>query len=528
VAELGKIYSRAVIYERRNVMRKNFIYAISLLLFTITSILVIPYICLAQEDGEDVVIGKYRTIHSKILNEERLLLIHLPRGYEDTELDYPVLYYLYGHDINNYFAEAVIVTEKYGSTGEIPPVIVVGVGNTNRYRDNLPLQNDGSMGGADNFIRFFSEELLPYINSNYRTKDFRIVVGPQAGAVFGLYTLLQKPELFNAYIVNNAFMAAPVISNLLMNKTETFFSRTPSLNRFFYMKCDSDEQEEKLEYARKFEKFMESNKPDKFRFTMNIEEPSGYFIKPTAIKKGLKTLFEEYKLPEQVTIETVNDLIKYYKDQSEKYGFDIDVPDLMLTFEGDKLTDRRKINEAIELFEYQMRLYSYSLNARWRLGEIYRNSGNFEKALYYYNEFLKIRPVDAAMVTRRKEMVERIIAGSAAYVIEKEINSAGIEAGLKKYREIKLNSDSKLYFNESEFNALGYRLLNSGSLDEAIEIFKMNVEICPESPNVYDSLGEAFMRLGNKEKAIKNYRRSLELNPDNENAQEMLKKLEKK
>lgn len=48
-------------------------------------------LCFAQKEGEDVVIGKYRVIHSHVLDEDRLLLIHLPREYGDTQLSYPVL-----------------------------------------------------------------------------------------------------------------------------------------------------------------------------------------------------------------------------------------------------------------------------------------------------------------------------------------------------------------------------------------------------------------------------------------------------
>jgi tetratricopeptide (TPR) repeat protein len=59
----------------------------------------------------------------------------------------------------------------------------------------------------------------------------------------------------------------------------------------------------------------------------------------------------------------------------------------------------------------------------------------------------------------------------------------------------------------------------------AIEVFKMNVEMNPQSANAYDSLGEAYMKAGDDENAIKNYEKSLELNADNDNAKKMLKKL---
>jgi len=53
------------------------------------------------------------------------------------------------------------------------------------------------------------------------------------------------------------------------------------------------------------------------------------------------------------------------------------------------------------------------------------------------------------------------------------------------------------------------------------------VEVYPQSNNVYDSLAEAYMVNGDRELAIKNYEKSLELNPKNSNAVEMLKKLRK-
>jgi tetratricopeptide (TPR) repeat protein len=75
-------------------------------------------------------------------------------------------------------------------------------------------------------------------------------------------------------------------------------------------------------------------------------------------------------------------------------------------------------------------------------------------------------------------------------------------------------------------NALGYQKLQAGYVQEAIELFKLNVKAYSEASNTYDSLGEAHMVNGDKELAIKNYKKSLELNPDNQNAVEKLKQLE--
>jgi len=485
-------------------------------------------LCFAQKDGDDVVIGKYRVIHSHILNEDRLLLVHLPREYGDTQLRYPVLYLLYV-DIYNYFADAAIITEKLGSTGEIPPVIIIGVANTNRYRDLLPVKtrDRNDSGEADNFLRFIEEELIPHIDKTYRTKNFRILAGPQAAAVFSLYALITKPGLFHAVLSENPFMN-PENSEFLYPKAELFFKNAESMKSFLYIKCEKNERPQDLEYAERFVKLLESETPDGFRYKVEFREPSGYFIAPLPFREGLRELFAGHKLPENFQTNTIQDIIHYYEKLSDEYGFEVDLPSLMLTFEGDKLSQPGKTKEAIDLFEYQLSLYPKSLNALWRLGETYRGMGDLEKAKQYYRAFLDIRDVDAAMIRYRLNQVERMISSSAAYRIEQEIGKNGIQAGLKKFRDIKSNPKSKLYFEESEFNAMGYRLMGAGKMKAAIEIFKLNVELYSESANVYDSLAEAYMNSGDTKKAIKNYKKSLELNPDNNNAKEMLKKLEKK
>jgi len=103
------------------------------------------------------------------------------------------------------------------------------------------------------------------------------------------------------------------------------------------------------------------------------------------------------------------------------------------------------------------------------------------------------------------------------------ITDKGIESALGQYRTLKQSND--YYTTEIQLNVLGYRLLNTKKIKEAIEIFKLNVETNPQSANVYDSLGEAYMKSGNKELAIKNYQKAVELNPQNTTAVETLKKL---
>jgi Flp pilus assembly protein TadD len=68
-------------------------------------------------------------------------------------------------------------------------------------------------------------------------------------------------------------------------------------------------------------------------------------------------------------------------------------------------------------------------------------------------------------------------------------------------------------------------MLGAGNVDEAIELFKLNVSAFPHSWNAYDSLGEAYARKGERDLAIRNYEKSLELNPENANGRQVLEQL---
>jgi len=110
--------------------------------------------------------------------------------------------------------------------------------------------------------------------------------------------------------------------------------------------------------------------------------------------------------------------------------------------------------------------------------------------------------------------------------IGETILNSSVQKAIEQYRELKGFQPYAYDFSEAQLNMLGYRLLQSDRVEDAIEIFKLNAEVFPESFNVYDSLAEAFMISGQNNLAIENYTKSIELNPENENGVKMLEKLQ--
>lgn len=137
---------------------------------------------------------------------------------------------------------------------------------------------------------------------------------------------------------------------------------------------------------------------------------------------------------------------------------------------------------------------------------------------YYPREALAQMLAAAEKLASRKSLVEPLLA---------VLTAKDAAAAIAEYRRLKASEPAVWNFDESALNALGYRLLAMKRPLDAVAILALNVELFPDSGDVYDSLGEAYMAAGRKELAIANYRRSLELNPQNFNAVAKLKELEK-
>ena len=146
--------------------------------------------------------GKRDSLNSAVLNEKRVIQVILPDNYKAGSADkYDVLYII--DDWNIKLARDIqhfIVNEN-----AMPPIIIVGVLNTDRNKDFLPTNAGGNKtsGSAGKFLKFFKDELIPYINKTYPTDGYNTLFGHSFGGVFVTYALLNEPQLFDNYIAGD-------------------------------------------------------------------------------------------------------------------------------------------------------------------------------------------------------------------------------------------------------------------------------------------------------------------------------------
>lgn len=109
-------------------------------------------------------------------------------------------------------------------------------------------------------------------------------------------------------------------------------------------------------------------------------------------------------------------------------------------------------------------------------------------------------------------------------LVRQSLESKGYGFAIRTYNNLK-KKNKDFVLEEREVNKWGFQLLTENKKTEALEIFKLNVYLFPESANTYDSLAETYAILGNKSLAIINYSFALKYNPKNTNAVEQIRKL---
>lgn len=114
-----------------------------------------------------------------------------------------------------------------------------------------------------------------------------------------------------------------------------------------------------------------------------------------------------------------------------------------------------------------------------------------------------------------------------ANLIVKELKEEDVTIAIRKIKRAISKNPEDYNINESSINGLAYTYLRDDQKNIAVEVFKLNSEVFPNSFNSFDSLAEAYFSTGEFGLSKENYQKSLALNPDNTNARDMIDRIEK-
>jgi predicted alpha/beta superfamily hydrolase len=338
-------------------------------------------------------------LNSKILDESRSIWIHLPSDYNLATKTYPVIYLLDGEGHFSYTSELVDYLSGY-DRNRIPELIVVGVHNVDRTRDFTPIHSllsfDGKIdsarmaatGGGVKFLQFIQNELVPYIEHNYRTQPYRILAAHSLAGLFGLYAMEKSPELFQSTI-----LMSPAIygDNLRVLKDfGSFLKLHPNLKSKLFISLGNENMQNINSIIRQLKVAALKSLDWTFR---KYEDENHFSVTYKSMFDGLKFIYKSWFVDNYSNIRMTNkDIQLHFIKLSDEFGYLIKPTEEFVNNCGYKQLRSGNIDTAIEIFKKNIENYPDSFNAYDSMGEAYMVKGDKELAIKNYEKSISLNP----------------------------------------------------------------------------------------------------------------------------------------
>jgi predicted alpha/beta superfamily hydrolase len=381
----------------------------SLPAFRLFFLLFLPAGLHAQDRFQQAVhIGQVDSIWSATLEENRPYLVYTPPSYGDTTAApqrYPVLYLLDG-DAHFHSVSGLLQILGTGVNGTyvVPEMIVVAIPNTNRTRDLTPTHTEmgfegepepefESSGGGPAFLAFLKGELIPHIDSEYRTLPYRVFVGHSFGGITTLNALYTMPETFNAYVAIDPSLWWD--NRVLLLKARDYFSTARLEGRALYVAQANTinpadtARNLHFESITQFNEVMRAYDRSGIRYGFRYYDRDDHGSVPVIAEyDALRFLFDGYGAPLQQIIEEPARLTEHFRKVSEGLGADFQPSEAMIRLLS-QVTLARDTAKAIEFGEVRTELYPESFRAWEFLGDVWAAKGDAAKARGYYDQALE-------------------------------------------------------------------------------------------------------------------------------------------
>jgi len=357
-------------------------------------------------------IGSVDSVWSPSLKEQRPYLVYTPPSYRDTTISpqrYPVLYLLDG-DAHFHSVSGLIQILATGVNGTyaIPEMIVVAIPNTNRMRDMSPTQpttgldgkpwpNPENTGGMPAFLKFIQQDLIPRVDSVYRTHPYRVFVGHSLGGLTTINALYTMPEVFNAYVAIDPSLWWD--NSTLLKQAKERLTTRPFKKRVLYVAqantLNPDEVATNAHFSgiTQFNALMQTYGATGLRYDFKYYEKEDHGSVPLIAEyDALRFIFEGFKVNMQRVLQSPRVLLQHYQQISDRLGVTFAPSETSLQLYGAIAQDSAV---AATFAEIATELYPTNYHAWNRLGLLAAAQGGKLKAKSAFERSLKARPDNA-------------------------------------------------------------------------------------------------------------------------------------
>ncbi|MCK0179996.1 alpha/beta hydrolase-fold protein [Flavobacteriaceae bacterium S0862] len=263
-------------------------------------------ITIAQVKGAQISIGTNYTISSKILEQDRDIQIYLPKSYSSSNQNYDVLYILDGQ---RFFTNGVAIQKSLRTPIALPEMIVVGINSIRSLRRNL-YGNE-----SEKFTSFLKDEIIKFIDSNYRTTKERIIFGWEAAAYYISEMILSEKELFSGAIITDGGYVSEDIVKEFKSNTDVYLYMANSKKDIYYVGSTDA-----------FNEILIKHNPKNLIWKYELFNDEVHQSMPhLAMYKGLKYYYHNYDSLVFESIESYEDLggmqylNTYFKERAKRF-----------------------------------------------------------------------------------------------------------------------------------------------------------------------------------------------------------------
>lgn len=353
------------------------------------------------------------TIESRILGEKRIVDVTVPVGYSrDTTARYPLVVALDGEFEGEV---AAAIARFYANVGMLPGVIVAAVHNTDRSRDLTPAAippfaaPPGSSGGADKFLSFLADEMMPRVQRSFRTAPMRVLVGHSLGGLFALHALAKRPELFTGYVVMEP---AAWWNNQQPVRDAREALQQPAARRARVLLVNAQSlSADTMSWG--------GTRPMVRQIRVSDESHSS--MAAIGMATALRRLFEDYRAPKWQPGSAPIQMLARYDSLVARVGYEVPIPEMTFETVARMSLDSRRFDDAERVLDRMERALGKSESSRILRGRLASERNQPEPAGLIPLVFPAARPT-AAQAAR---FVGRWRSVDAAQPHEVEIRESG-------------------------------------------------------------------------------------------------------
>lgn len=344
------------------------------------------------------------TIESSYVDSKRSFKIYLPEGYDATkEKNYPLAIVL---DEEYLFDAYLGNTVLFAAKDKAPKQIVVGVSMENtRGKDTYFDRNTGKPTlDNEKFYQFLKNEVIFFIETNYKTSPFISIVGEGTSANLITNFLREKTPFINAYICINPFFSDFISLQMqaynlgrFIKEDNTFYFYTNNSNSF------SDETQTKIGELQKSLSNLEIKNFNVVNDT--IQTQSSISAISEAIPRALTRVFEIYSaiskeefdknIKDLSPIDAISYLENKYLEIEFLFGSNLGIRENDIYAIEKIIIEKENGDQLLNFGRMILKLFPSSPLGDYYMGRYYEQGKNIKKAIYYYKiGYGKMDPAD--------------------------------------------------------------------------------------------------------------------------------------